>query len=1424
MNPRDENLLYFARQLGLLSAEQEQRCKAQELSVASLVAEKLLMKEQLPTLVFLFVKSCLLQAARQGGYLTQEQCEVLLKNKLQDLRQGESTPSLTSLETRLVPLEFLQTAAQKLHTQGFWGTEEWQMWQQILDRTGKETPGSQHSPTISIKPNRSQPVALSQVATSSPVPASPGGVVGPQGKLGPYELIEEIGAGGMGRVFKAYHTQLDRVVALKVLHSGKISERERGRFFAEAKLTAKLKHPNIVTVYDVTTDNATDYIVMELIEGASLQDVLKRSPFSVRKSLEIIKDVALAIDYAHQQNIIHRDLKPANIMIEQHGGRPVVMDFGLAKDIKLEKDVTKSGEILGTPKYMSPEQAGGNVRNVSPLSDVYALGAILYEMLAGVPAVDGPTPYAIIVNIINKDVIPLRQRHPHLSIDLETICQKALEKEPSRRYASAGALAGDIERFLNGEVILARPSTLWHRCWKTIVRQKIGATVAAIATLLFLVGSVWGWYSLGQQKALVAKEYQEKEKKSQEQKSLAEWKLWWQDFHKAVAKDFQVLHTGDQLYDKAKSYVEQWWKQHEANPGEGEEVLPKWDMYNANLITLWGWYSGLLQPSADILLRYQNLASRYEQVNTALRKHNVPLQVLEENCFRQIPEEQRHYFFPDQQGLLSKPAKIVYNLLLRRAEEKNAQIHQYITAYKSANIPENLELARWLSRYVLAIDHSNPQSTNYLAHMDAIRQSQYRSALDLTAKISPSSVLTQADSSDIQQGFRETQEKLIQKTFQQLSLLCRMDCTFGPVYYQIARLYHQLGKKDAAISYYEKSNFWQKSFLSLYYLQQIYFYKWRENPQAALACEAKISQIQADLKESEEAKEYELLKMSAFYTNLIETEKRILKDGAVSDTLNFYLIPAYDEKKEADKAEQERKDGLRLYQSLRKDLETMPIGPFAEQVFYLRGQVYADLAVLSTEPEQDESYLERAIQDLEEAVRWQPFYPEAWQALAEAYYFLGDYHKATNMYDSYLGMLTMSGNPQQNSPWLIKNYWKYIYCLLNQSERAKVQPLLENYTAKWEDFYQQYKQHPASRYRLIRKYVVLMLLYLKNNETRPLEQLLEKMDKLTVGCIPGVETFTYALGQIRLQKIDAAKKSLERLSKIDSIAPVLTILRTFSGVLKKLPPYLENYEDIFCCNPKWRKMEPYLDKLLQQVFVEKGHSSGKFFFHLVTDPSFFRYAVGFLRSSPDLDREFNKIMFETSKVNVPLSVLFDLYVKGGIDVAETRLISMRKLPSAALYYYQAIAFYRKHIYNKQSASQSLIHKAMNSIRHALDQDAGEMKYHYAAAILNALLADTDAQYKENMYLHLELARQLQWERCDYTQEDPVFQSFKAEKRFQELLNKPISPLFTYPCDEIQRKLDTMYQQNKNYAATQLLQTYKAAVEKYLNRQFAGNKK
>jgi serine/threonine protein kinase len=278
--------------------------------------------------------------------------------------------------------------------------------------------------------------------TDTPWPVLPG-----------YEIVEEIGRGGMGVVYKARQTRLNRFVALKVLLAGShAGPKTRARFRAEADVVARLQHANIAQIYDILEQDDQVYLALEYVGGDSLAKRISGRPQPVDWSIRLIKDLADAVEYAHARGIVHRDLKPGNILLTEDGV-PKIVDFGLAKRLDAETSTTKTGTVLGTPDYMAPEQADGRVHEIGPATDVYALGAILYELLAGRPPFRAEAIVRVLDAVRFQKPAPPRAGRPEVSRDLETVCLKCLEKEPAKRYASAAGLAADLGRVLAGEPI-----------------------------------------------------------------------------------------------------------------------------------------------------------------------------------------------------------------------------------------------------------------------------------------------------------------------------------------------------------------------------------------------------------------------------------------------------------------------------------------------------------------------------------------------------------------------------------------------------------------------------------------------------------------------------------------------------------------------------------------------------------------------------------------------------------------------------------------------------------------------------------------------------------------------------------------------------------------------------------------------------------
>jgi serine/threonine-protein kinase len=305
----------------------------------------------------------------------------------------------------------------------------------------------------------------------------------PQSVAG-YEILGVLGRGAMGVVYKARQRGLKRLVALKMILSGEhASALDLRRFSAEANAVARLQHPGIVQIYEVGEDAGRPFFSLELVDGASLHKKIQGTPLPPAEAARLLQHMAVAMAYAHQHGVIHRDLKPANVLLTSDG-MPKIGDFGLAKEIEeRESGLTRTGTVLGTPSYMSPEQAQGQPDEVGPLADVYSLGAILYDMLTGRPPFRGTSVLDTLEQLRTREPVPPMQFQPGVPRDLETICLKCLQKDRARRYASAGDLAADLGRFLRGEPILARPVTKVERTVRWCRRNPGKAATIVLAIL-----------------------------------------------------------------------------------------------------------------------------------------------------------------------------------------------------------------------------------------------------------------------------------------------------------------------------------------------------------------------------------------------------------------------------------------------------------------------------------------------------------------------------------------------------------------------------------------------------------------------------------------------------------------------------------------------------------------------------------------------------------------------------------------------------------------------------------------------------------------------------------------------------------------------------------------------------------------------------
>jgi serine/threonine protein kinase len=336
---------------------------------------------------------------------------------------------------------------------------------------------------LAPEPGSSSVTRLDEWKQTSPPPA--------RTTFGDYELLVEIARGGMGVVYKARQTTLDRIVALKMILAGRLAgEDDLQRFRTEAEAAAKLQHTNIVAVHDVGEIDGQHYFSMEFIDGQTLAQRVAKGPLPSRTAARYVRQIARAVHYAHRQGVLHRDLKPSNILVDKED-EPHVTDFGLAK--RLGSDAaghTRTGAVLGTPSYMAPEQAGGRIKDQGPWTDVYGLGAVLYELLTGRPPFKAETPLDTLMQVLEAEPVPPRLLNPKIDKDLETICFKCLEKDAHHRYATAEAMAEDLQRYLNGDSIQARSSNMLDYLTRTLDRSQHDAAFHTWSTMVLVFAAI----------------------------------------------------------------------------------------------------------------------------------------------------------------------------------------------------------------------------------------------------------------------------------------------------------------------------------------------------------------------------------------------------------------------------------------------------------------------------------------------------------------------------------------------------------------------------------------------------------------------------------------------------------------------------------------------------------------------------------------------------------------------------------------------------------------------------------------------------------------------------------------------------------------------------------------------------------------------
>jgi tetratricopeptide (TPR) repeat protein len=563
-----------------------------------------------------------------------------------------------------------------------------------------------------------------------------------------YILTEEVGRGGMGLVWKAWQRELRRFVAIKLLVGTSWTDVELKRFYREAQMAASLSHPNIASIYEVGSWEGKHFISMEFVEGDSLarlmsppgnkqgtQRAVKHLP--PRRAIEILREAAEAADYAHSKKIIHRDLKPHNIMVNRADGRVYVMDFGLAKPIRQADSITISDAIVGTPQYMSPEQARGDV--VDRRTDVFALGAVLYHVLTGKPPFDGRSPAEVMMSVLADDPAPMRKLNPRIHADVETICLKALDKDRDRRYDSARSLADDLGRYLEGEPIGARPLSARERLWKQMKRNPVPSVivVAAVVALLLLTAIVG---TMRYFKVVQVDEFIEQAQMANREGKYDDAKAWsdrasgLDPGNRDASREWEFAET--RLLEKKKE------REVDANRRKHEIARAHQDAddyMKAGLFTLaLGVYERILALNPKDTTAHD----RREECEAAIRREDADQSKLELDYKKLLEENIKKSQLVEKQRADRRDAFLLYEKA-RRAVEAAAHMKLEATGLTVGDVRERLQEARDALQQAIQKDPTYAQALVYrgevmhkMGEYD-VAESHYKDALSNSSNAGP---------------------------------------------------------------------------------------------------------------------------------------------------------------------------------------------------------------------------------------------------------------------------------------------------------------------------------------------------------------------------------------------------------------------------------------------------------------------------------------------------------------------------------------------------------------------------------------------------------------------------------------------------------------------------------------------------------------